>query len=190
MKILLLDNYDSFTWNLVHYLIMSGANTDVLKNDEDADKALQTGEYNGILLGPGPCTPAEAGCMMQVISDWSGKIPMLGVCLGHQALGMHFGWTLSKAENPVHGKANHAIHNGQGLFEGISNPMQIGRYHSLIVKEERDSSVHPVAWCGREVMALQHEEWPVWGVQFHPESVLTTDGLTLLKNWIQMVAKY
>lgn len=190
MKILLLDNYDSFTWNLVHYLIMAGAEVDVMKNDEPVQAVLLAREYNGILLGPGPCTPAEAGRMMQVISDWTDKIPMLGVCLGHQALGMHFGWTLCKAEKPVHGKAHHAIHDGQGLFEGISNPMQIGRYHSLIVKEEKDSPLYPIAWCGREVMAFQHRNLPVWGVQFHPESVLTTDGLKLLKNWIDFLANH
>jgi anthranilate synthase/aminodeoxychorismate synthase-like glutamine amidotransferase len=188
MKILLLDNYDSFTWNLVHYLIIGGAEVQVLHNDEVSAADIGQLNFDGLLLGPGPCTPQESGCLMQVIDEFAEKTSVLGVCLGHQALGMHFGWTLKKAALPVHGKARNIIHHGEDLFAKIPNPMQVGRYHSLIIEPpENPGHLEITATCAGEVMAVKLKSLPLWGVQFHPESILTTHGQTLINNWLSLV---
>lgn len=185
MKVLLYDNYDSFTWNLVHYLQIAGLEVDTVMNDEAGPDHVLGGGYDGIVLSPGPCTPADAGMLLPVLSAAAGRMPVLGICLGHQAIGMHFGWQLSRAAVPVHGKARLVSHRGTGLFKGLPDPMQAGRYHSLIVKPDAHtaSPLMIEATCGEEVMAVRHQTLPIWGVQFHPESILTPQGQQLINNW-------
>ena len=185
MKVLLLDNYDSFTWNLVHYLLLSGAEVTVKRNDEITMDDFSVGDYSGLVISPGPCTPEEAGLLMPILSEVAAKLPILGVCLGHQALGMHFGCRLVRAEKPVHGKAHFIDHNGEGVFKGLPNPLQVGRYHSLVLESvAEDLPLITTAHCGGEIMGIRHKTLPVQGVQFHPESVLTPQGQTLINNWV------
>ncbi|MBL7811334.1 MAG: aminodeoxychorismate/anthranilate synthase component II [Bacteroidetes bacterium] len=188
MKILLLDNYDSFTWNLVHYLQNAGAEVTVLRNDDSAVLTSSVSEWDAVVLSPGPCTPADAGCLMPALEKWVGQIPVLGVCLGHQALGLHFGWRLERAAKPMHGKESWMQHSGTGLFYGLPNPMQIGRYHSLIVTPVENSPLKVTGTCDNEIMAFEHETFPVWGVQFHPESILTPQGQFLIQNWVNTLS--
>lgn len=184
MKVMLIDNYDSFTWNLVHYLIMGGAEVVVRRNDEVTAKEIKVGLYSGLVISPGPCTPAEAGSLMPVLSEVIDTLPILGVCLGHQALGMHFGCSLVKAAVPVHGKAHALSHTGSGVFKNLPSPMQVGRYHSLILENVPDGiPLQITADCSGEIMGIQHKTLPVQGVQFHPESVLTPHGQALINNW-------
>lgn len=185
MKVLLIDNYDSFTWNLVHYLALAGAEVTVKCNDEITASDNFIIDYDGLVISPGPCTPQEAGNLMPVLSVIIGKIPILGVCLGHQALGMYFGCRLVRASKPVHGKAHFIQHDGKGVFAGLPNPMQVGRYHSLILESiPEDLPMVVTAQCEGEIMAMRHKELPVQGVQFHPESVLTPEGQLLIDNWV------
>lgn len=184
MKVLLIDNYDSFTWNLVHYLILSGADVTVKRNDEVEPYEVMQGMYHGLVISPGPCTPEDAGRLMPVLASAAEKLPVLGVCLGHQAIGLHFGCRLVRAAEPVHGKAHTIVHKGAGVFSGLSNPMQVGRYHSLVIEGvSEDSSLEVTADCNGEIMGIRHKFLPVQGVQFHPESVLTPEGQALINNW-------
>jgi len=188
VKVLLYDNYDSFTWNLSHYLQMAGLEVDIVMNDQAGPEILDTYQYDGLVLSPGPCTPNEAGSLMEMVAAAAGPLPVLGICLGQQAIGMHFGWELKRAAVPVHGKARPVTHSGRGVFRGLPNPMQAGRYHSLVVMPGTNPGLlNPEAWCGEEIMAVSHREWPVWGVQFHPESILTPQGLQLIRNWADML---
>jgi anthranilate synthase/aminodeoxychorismate synthase-like glutamine amidotransferase len=184
MKVLLIDNYDSFTWNLVHYLILSGADVTVRRNDDVDPEEILQGMYRGLVISPGPCTPGEAGRLMEVVSAVADKLPVLGVCLGHQAIGLHYGCRLVRASEPVHGKAHAVQHKGVGVFAGLPNPMQVGRYHSLVLEGIlEDSPLEVIADCNGEIMGIRHKFLPVQGVQFHPESVLTPDGQALINNW-------
>jgi anthranilate synthase/aminodeoxychorismate synthase-like glutamine amidotransferase len=186
MKVLLIDNYDSFTWNLVHYLVLAGAEVTVRYNDQISVAGNYTADFNGLLISPGPCTPQEAGNLMPALSEAIGKLPILGVCLGHQALGMYFGCRLVRAASPVHGKASTIHHHGEGVFNGLPNPMQVGRYHSLILESiEEDSPLAVTAHCEGEIMGIRHKHLPIQGVQFHPESVLTPQGQDLINNWVK-----
>jgi anthranilate synthase/aminodeoxychorismate synthase-like glutamine amidotransferase len=184
MRVLLLDNYDSFTWNLAHYLTIAGLNVTIKRND-DADLPQNIApEYDALVLSPGPGTPAQAGRLLEVLSFNINKLPVLGICLGHQAIGEFFGWQLCKAKVPVHGKARFIQHTQTGIFKNIENPMQVGRYHSLIVKgESLNNELEVCAMCDEEVMAIKHKNLPVWGLQFHPESILTPSGQLLINNW-------
>jgi len=184
MKVLLVDNYDSFTWNLVHYLMLAGVNVDVRRNDEISVQDINQGNYSGLVISPGPCTPQDAGSLMPLLSQAMDKLPILGVCLGHQAIGMHFGYSLGHAAEPVHGKSHLINHDGLGVFTGLSNPMQVGRYHSLVLDSNTvDSTLLVTATCGNEIMGIRHKYLPVEGIQFHPESVLTPQGQSLINNW-------
>lgn len=184
MKVLLLDNYDSFTWNLVHYLEISGADVVVRRNDEILATEITGGDYRGLVVSPGPCTPAESGMLMPVLAEVMEKIPILGVCLGHQAIGMHFGCSLIQANEPVHGKAHPITHDGEGIFSNLPQPMQVGRYHSLVLEAIPQSAPLLVsAMCNDEIMGIRHKTLPIVGVQFHPESVLTPQGQMLINNW-------
>ncbi|MEY4002301.1 MAG: hypothetical protein RIT07_343 [Bacteroidota bacterium] len=186
MKVLLIDNYDSFTWNLVHYLVLAGADVTVRQNDQISASDNLLSDYNGLLISPGPCTPQEAGNLMPVLSETIGKLPILGVCLGHQALGMHFGCRLVRAASPVHGKSSTIYHQGEGVFNGLKNPMQVGRYHSLVLESVKvDSPLAVTALFEGEIMGIRHKYLPIQGVQFHPESVLTPQGQDLINNWVQ-----
>jgi anthranilate synthase component II len=190
--ILVIDNYDSFTYNLVQYLGELGAEIVVRRNDAITVAEVGALAPSGIVLSPGPCTPAEAGVTVDVIRAWGASIPTLGVCLGHQAIGEAYGGKVVRAARAVHGKTSRITHDGSGLFAGLPSPLEVGRYHSLVV--ERDSlpaSLEVVATATddpREIHALRHATHPVWGVQFHPESVLTPNGKQLLRNFLGRLA--
>ena len=188
-KILVVDNYDSFTWNLVHYLEELGADTTVVRNDElTVDEALASGA-DGILLSPGPCTPNEAGICVELIRQAPEDLPILGVCLGHQSIGAAFGGTVSGAMEIRHGKLSDIHHKVSDLFEGLPETYRVVRYHSLAVRPDDlpDDLVADAFTDDGEIMALHHKTRPVYGVQFHPESILTEHGHALLKNFLDKV---
>ena len=186
MKVLVMDNYDSFTFNLVHYLQISGAQVDVkLNDDEFFDKPIEG--YNGLVLSPGPNEPLQSGKLMQCIKLNIGRIPILGVCLGMQALALHYGGRVSHAPLPVHGKQSMVKHRETALFKGIESPFGVGRYHSLMVSELPEK-VNITATFNKIPMALEcYDDW-VCGVQFHPESILTPKGQRLIDNWIETIS--
>ena len=186
--ILILDNYDSFTWNLVQYLGEMGETLDVRRNDALSVDDVGALKPEAIVLSPGPCTPAEAGITVPVIRRWGATIPILGVCLGHQAIGEAYGGAVVRAGRVMHGKTSDLIHDGTDLFAGLPTPLRVMRYHSLVVQPSTLPSVLEVTAratdSADEIHALRHREHPVWGVQFHPESVLTVGGKRLLANFV------
>ena len=187
--LLVIDNYDSFTYNLVQYLGELGADMKVLRNDEiTVDKIESDLRPERILISPGPGTPDSAGITLETIERFAGKLPILGVCLGHQAIGQHFGGKVSRAPEPVHGKPVAIIHDGKSIFEGLPEKFNAGRYHSLIV--ERDGIPECLEISAESpdglVMALRHRELPIEGVQFHPESILTEHGKQMLANFLKL----
>jgi anthranilate synthase/aminodeoxychorismate synthase-like glutamine amidotransferase len=185
--IFVLDNYDSFTWNLVQYLAELGAETRVERNDQVTPDEVLASKPSGIVISPGPGTPADAGISKALILAAAGKVPLLGVCLGHQALGEVYGGEVVRAGRLMHGKTSPIHHDGSGLFEGLPDPFIATRYHSLIVK--RDSvpdCLQVTAWTAEdEIMGLTHREHALWGVQFHPESILTITGKDLMRNFLK-----
>jgi len=185
-KLLVIDNYDSFTYNLVQYLGELGADISVYRNDEISVSAIKRKKPNRILVSPGPCTPNEAGISNDVIDAFSGKLPILGVCLGHQCLGQVFGGEIVRAGRIMHGKTSDVKHNKNKLFQKIKNPFQATRYHSLIIKRSTLPKVFEVtAWTDKgEIMGIKHRSHPSWGVQFHPESIMTPSGMQLLSNFL------
>jgi anthranilate synthase/aminodeoxychorismate synthase-like glutamine amidotransferase len=187
MRILVLDNYDSFTWNLVQYLGELGATSDVVKNDAIGVAEIVSRPPDGILISPGPCTPNEAGISLEAILTLAGKIPILGVCLGHQAIGQAFGGKVVRAGRLMHGKTSPIEHAGDGVFAALPSPFEATRYHSLLVERASlPDCLLVTAWTAEgEIMGLRHRELDVEGVQFHPESVLTTHGKSLLGNWVR-----
>lgn len=190
--VFVLDNYDSFTYNLVQYLGEMGQEVVVRRNDQISVAEIETLRPSHILISPGPCTPQEAGISIELIRHFAGKVPVLGVCLGHQAIGAAFGGKVVRAAHLMHGKTSQVEHDGRTVFRGINSPMQATRYHSLIVSEdglpgELEISAHTVEQNGtRVIMGLRHKHYPVEGVQFHPESVLTQNGRDLLGNFLQL----
>jgi anthranilate synthase/aminodeoxychorismate synthase-like glutamine amidotransferase len=186
MRVLVLDNYDSFTWNLVQYLGELGAVSEVVKNDAIAVDAIAALAPDGILISPGPCTPNEAGISLDAIRALAGKIPILGVCLGHQAIGQAFGGKVVRAQRLMHGKTSPIEHAGDGVFARLPSPFDATRYHSLLVERASlPECLTITAWTAEgEIMGLRHKELDVEGVQFHPESVLTLEGKSLLGNWV------
>lgn len=191
MKVLLIDNYDSFTFNLCHYLRMCGATVDVVRNNEIVNPEVSGTEYSGMVLSPGPGKPQDAGMLMELVETNVGKIPIMGVCLGMQAIGIYYGWELAHAEVPMHGKSSMVDHGNSGILSGLPNPFPAGRYHSLIVENSSGSvELKTEATCNGEVMAVSAEDGMVWGIQFHPESVLTPDGIAIIRNWIEFVRRY
>jgi anthranilate synthase/aminodeoxychorismate synthase-like glutamine amidotransferase len=190
--ILVIDNYDSFTYNLVQYL--GGLGADVVVRRNDALTVEQVGELapQAIVLSPGPCTPSEAGITVPVVRRWGAEIPMLGVCLGHQAIGEAYGGRVVRATRVMHGKTSEVLHDGSGLFDGLPSPLQVMRYHSLIVE---GGSLPPeleviarASDAPEEIHAVRHREHPVWGVQFHPESILTHGGKQLIENFLALAS--
>ena len=188
--ILVIDNYDSFTYNLVQYLGELGETPVVRRND--AMTVDEVGEMapDGIVLSPGPCTPAEAGITIGVIRRWGPTIPILGVCLGHQAIGEAYGGKVVRARQVMHGKTSRVTHDGTGIFAGVPSPLQVMRYHSLTVEPSSlPAELEVTAYAQDdpgEIHALRHRSHPVWGVQFHPESILTEGGHTLLRNFLTL----
>lgn len=185
-RIVVIDNYDSFTYNLVQHLEVLGASCDVILNDACDVEAIAARAPEGIVISPGPCTPDEAGVSLDAVARFSGRVPILGVCLGHQSIGQSFGGKVVRAERLMHGKTSPIAHDGKGVFAGLSNPFTATRYHSLLV--ERASlprELEVSAWTSEgEIMGLRHKSLRVEGVQFHPESILTEEGMALLKNWL------
>jgi anthranilate synthase component II len=188
--ILVIDNYDSFTFNLVQYLGELGARPVVRRNDEITVDDIGSLEPSAIVISPGPCAPSQAGISVPTVRRWGSTIPILGVCLGHQAIGEAYGGTVSRAAKVMHGKTSQIVHGGRDLFIGLPDPMQVMRYHSLIV--EADSLPNDLMVLAHaaddpsEIHAVRHREHPVWGVQFHPESIMTPDGKQLLRNFIEL----
>ena len=189
--ILMIDNYDSFTWNVVQYLGELGAEVKVVRNDEIAADAIEALAPAKIVISPGPCTPNEAGISLEVIRRFAGRIAILGVCLGHQCIGQAFGGRIVRARQVMHGKTSLIHHAGTGVFRGLANPFQATRYHSLVIeKESCPERLEVTAWTvdehGRldEIMGVRHRDLAIEGVQFHPESILTEHGHALLANFL------
>ena len=188
--ILVIDNYDSFTYNLVQYLGELGSEPVVRRNDAISVDDVEALNPSSIIISPGPCTPAEAGISVPLVRRWGSSLPILGVCLGHQAIGEAYGGRVVRAHRVMHGKTSLVRHDGAGLFHEIPSPMQAMRYHSLVVERESlppDLEILAVAEDdGREVHAMRHRAHPVYGVQFHPESVMTPHGKRLLRNFLEL----
>ena len=187
--VFVLDNYDSFTYNLVQYLGELGAKVEVRRNDQVTIADVETMAPERIVISPGPCTPQEAGISIDLIRHFAGKVPVLGVCLGHQAIGAAFGGNVVRAKKLMHGKTSEVEHDGKTIFEGIPSAMTCTRYHSLIVAEDglpEELEVSARTVGGETIMALRHRELPIEGVQFHPESVLTGHGKKLIENFLKM----
>ncbi|GIV97199.1 MAG: glutamine amidotransferase [Herpetosiphonaceae bacterium] len=189
MRVLLLDNYDSFTYNLYQYLCELGAEVMVRRNDEIEVSEVRQLDVRGIVISPGPCTPAEAGISLTLIRELCVELPILGVCLGHQAIGAAFGGRVVRAPEPVHGKTSAIQHTGEGVFQGLPLPFMATRYHSLIVERESLPSALAVTAETADglIMGLRHKELPVEGVQFHPESIMTQAGKQLLSNFLSAI---
>lgn len=183
--IILIDNYDSFTYNLVQVMASQGADIKVFRNDEVSVEEVESARPDGLVISPGPCTPNEAGISVALIQRMSGRLPILGVCLGHQCIGVAFGATVSHAKSIMHGKTSPVMHHNEGVFAGLRSPFPGGRYHSLaVLRETMPDSLIVDAWTeDGEVMGMHHREHPTHGVQFHPESVLTPSGKRLLRNF-------
>lgn len=186
--LLMIDNYDSFTYNIVQYFGQLGEIVQVHRNDKISLTEIETLKPDRLVISPGPCSPEEAGISVAAIKHFAGKIPILGVCLGHQSIGYAFGGTVLRSDSLMHGKTSPIIHNGEGLFAGLPNPFLATRYHSLIVdRPTLPECLEVTAWVENgEIMGLCHKEMPLWGVQFHPESILTECGMDLLKNFLMM----
>jgi anthranilate synthase/aminodeoxychorismate synthase-like glutamine amidotransferase len=188
--VLMLDNYDSFTWNLVQYLGELGASVKVVRNDAMSVDEIEALGPDRIVVSPGPCTPNEAGVSVPLIRQFAGKVPILGVCLGHQAIGQAFGGRVVRAERVMHGKCSSIVHDGRGVFADVPSPFNATRYHSLAIERASlpaELDVTATADDG-EIMAVRHREWPIEGVQFHPEAILTEHGRKVLANFLAQTA--
>ena len=186
--ILLIDNYDSFVYNLDRYLQRLGQKTLVVRSDAVTIEAISRLSLDAIVISPGPKSPDEAGCSMEVVRRLSDQTPILGVCLGHQAIGQAFGGRIVRAQAPMHGKSSVIRHDDTPLFQGIPNRFQVGRYHSLVIEPSSlPTTLIATAWADDgTIMAVQHVDYPVFGVQFHPESILTSDGYRVLANFLNL----
>ena len=189
--ILMIDNYDSFTFNVVQYLLELGADVTVKRNDEIGIAEIEAMQPKKIVISPGPCTPNEAGVSLDTVAHFAGKIPLFGICLGHQSIGQSFGGDIVRAKKVMHGKTSMIYHNGSGVFEELANPFEATRYHSLVVASQTlPDCLEVTAWTEENgevdaIMGFRHRELDVEGVQFHPESILTEHGHQLLNNFLQ-----
>ncbi|MBI5561809.1 MAG: aminodeoxychorismate/anthranilate synthase component II [Deltaproteobacteria bacterium] len=185
--LLMIDNYDSFTYNLVQYLLELGAEVEVYRNDAITVEEIEKKRPRYIVVSPGPCDPPKAGISVEAIKRFAGRVPILGVCLGHQSIGHAFGAEVVKAERLMHGKTSMVYHDGKTVFEGIANPFEANRYHSLILKRDTlPASLEVSAWTDAgEIMGVRHAQYPMEGVQFHPESILTPAGKEILRNFLR-----
>jgi len=188
VKVLVVDNFDSFTWNLVQYLQVLGAEVEVYRNDAITVEAIADKAPDALLISPGPCDPSRAGISPDVVRHYAGRLPILGVCLGHQCIGEVFGGRVVSAKMLMHGKTSNIHHQGEGVFRGLPAPFAATRYHSLAVERESlPDALQVTAWTDDgEIMGLRHRDLPLEGVQFHPESILTESGMSLLKNFLEM----
>ena len=186
--ILVIDNYDSFTYNLVQYLGELGEEVHTVRNDEITLDEVDALAPERIVISPGPCTPAESGASRDLIRRFRGEIPILGVCLGHQAIGDCHGMTVRRNDRPVHGKTSEILHDGRGIFRGLPNPFVATRYHSLVVERASFPSELEITaeTAEGEIMGLRHRTLPIWGVQFHPESIATEGGMQILRNFLEL----
>jgi anthranilate synthase/aminodeoxychorismate synthase-like glutamine amidotransferase len=186
--ILMIDNYDSFTYNLVHYLGELGEKVLVFRNDKITLEEVGKLNPDIVVISPGPCTPKEAGISVDLIKEFAGRIPILGVCLGHQSIGYAFGGNITRAGRLLHGKTSQIHHDGKGIYEGVPNPFEATRYHSLLIEESSvPGKLEVTAWTDEgEIMGVRHKEYLIEGVQFHPESILTKHGKDLLRNFIRI----
>lgn len=185
--IVLIDNYDSFTYNVVQYFGELGQDIRVFRNDAITLEEIEQLAPDHLVISPGPCTPNEAGISLEAIRYFAGRIPILGICLGHQAIGQVFGGKVVRAKTLMHGKVSLLTHDGSGMFSGIEQQTPVTRYHSLVVERESFPDILTMtAEADGEVMALRHKEWPIVGVQFHPEAILTRDGKQMLKNFLEL----
>lgn len=194
--LLMIDNYDSFTYNVVHYLLELGADVQVYRNDEISLDQIEQLNPDQLVISPGPCTPTDAGISIQAIEHFAGKLPILGICLGHQSIAQAFGGDVIRAKEVMHGKTSPVYHNHQGVFNGLNNPFEATRYHSLVVKQDTlPDCLEVTAWTQTpegeldEIMGLRHRTLPIEGVQFHPESILTQHGHDMLDNFLQHYPK-
>ena len=186
--LLVIDNYDSFTYNLVQYFGELGAEMKVIRNDELTVDEIEALSPSKIVISPGPCSPNEAGVSVEVVKRFAGKIPLFGVCLGHQSIAQAFGGEVVRADRLMHGKTSMMEHEGQSVFKGLSQPFEATRYHSLIVRRETlPECLEVTAWTAEgEIMGLRHKDFDVHGVQFHPESILTAEGKNILANFLNV----
>lgn len=187
--IVIIDNYDSFVFNIARYFHRLGEATEVIRNDAINVNDIVCRKPHAVVISPGPCSPTEAGISTAIVRELSGRIPILGICLGHQCIGSVFGGRIARARRPMHGRSSYVTHAGGGLFEGLPTPLCVGRYHSLIVKigQSHTSQLLVTARSDDgEIMALAHRDQPTFGVQFHPESILTQNGDALLKNFLRL----
>ncbi|UPJ47921.1 aminodeoxychorismate/anthranilate synthase component II [Bradyrhizobium sp. 200] len=187
--IVIIDNYDSFVFNIARYFHNLGEATEVIRNDALTVSELVGRRPRAVVISPGPCTPIEAGISTAIIREFSGRVPILGICLGHQCIGSVFGGRVVRARRPMHGRSSHITHDGRGLFTGLSSPLCVGRYHSLVVQLDERSARHLKVTARSEegeIMALAHRYQLTYGVQFHPESILTQQGHLLLSNFLRI----
>ena len=188
-KVLMIDNYDSFTYNLVHYLQELNANVEVIRNDEITVNKVKKINPSIIFISPGPCSPSEAGMSVELIKEFSIKYPIFGVCLGHQSIGYAYGAKIVKAKKLLHGKTSNIYHNGKGIYKGLSNPFKATRYHSLSIQKKSLSKDFEITSKTKDgtIMGIKHKNLKLEGVQFHPESILTTQGKKLIKNILRSI---
>lgn len=190
--LLMIDNYDSFVFNLVRYIEELGEKVLVYRNDKISIDEIKNLEIDGIIISPGPKSPKEAGISLDIIHNFKGRKPILGICLGHQCIGYYFKSKIVKGNEPVHGKISYINHTNKDLFEGVNNPLRVTRYHSLIIDKENISEDLEVTSYTKDdvIMGVRHKKYPIFGVQFHPEAEMTEDGHKLLKNFIDITKKF
>ena len=191
MHLLIIDNYDSFTYNVVQYFGVLGAKVTVMRNDDLDAKEIEFNNFEALVISPGPCDPSKAGISLAAIKLAKGKLPILGICLGHQCIGQLFGGDIVRADRLMHGKTSPILHNGKDLFESMTDPFLATRYHSLLIAPESmpDELEITAHTSEGEIMGIKHKTLPIWGVQFHPESLATENGIMILKNFLKLSNK-
>lgn len=187
--ILMIDNYDSFVYNLVRYFKEIDEEVEVFRNDKINIDKIDITKYEGIVISPGPKNPSEAGVSLKIIDKFKGKIPILGICLGHQCIGQYFGASITKGEKPVHGKVSSISHNNKGIFKDIKSPLNVTRYHSLVVNNDSKELIVTAKTDDNVIMGIKHKVYDIFGVQFHPEAELTEEGHKILKNFVNICKK-